>query len=187
MDLQNKSEIIVSAQAEKGGKGNEGISFTTHYKFEAFDKDGNPLWTEEVDNLVVDVGLDEALDKIFKASGYTAAWHVGLTDGTPTPAAGNTMSSHSGWAEVVAYSEAVREVLTLGTVSSQSVDNSASKASFSINANNTTIGGGFITTDNTKSGTSGILYGVSALVAGNKILDSGDSLNITITLTASAS
>ncbi|GAG46997.1 unnamed protein product, partial [marine sediment metagenome] len=36
----------------------------------------------------------------------------GLTDGTPTPAAGDTMASHGGWTEVVAYDEGVRQTLT---------------------------------------------------------------------------
>ena len=109
-----------------------------------------------------------------------------LTDGTPTIAAGDTMASHVGWAEVVAYSEGTRPALTLGTVASQSVDNSASKASFSINANSTTIGGAAVTTNGTKSGTTGTLYGAAAFTGGDKSTDSGDSLNVTITLTAAS-
>ncbi len=139
-------------------------------------------WWEH--NIVVDVGLDDILDKYFKGSTYTASFFVMLTDGTPTVAAGDTMASHAGWVEVVAYTEATREALVLGTVSGQSVDNSASKASFAINADTTTIGGGAVTTNNTKSGTTGILYGAAAFTAGDKLLDNGDTLNVTVTLTA---
>ena len=142
-------------------------------------------WTME--NIVVNTGLDDLLDKRFKASTYTSADYVGLTDGTPTVAAGDTMSSHAGWSEVTAYSEGTREALTLGSISSASVDNSASKASFSISSDSTTIGGAFITTDNTKGGTSGILYGAGAFTAGDKGLDNGDTLNVTVTLTTAAS
>ncbi len=74
-----------------------------------------------------------------------------------------------------------------GAVASQSVDNSGSKASYSINANSTTIGGAFISTDDTKSGTTGILYGGGAFTAGDKSLDDGDTLNVTVTASASAS
>lgn len=156
------------------------------YSFECRDKDGNLKWTDHIDNLVVNVGLDDLLDKYFKGSTYTAAFFVGITDGTPTPAAGDTMSSHAGWAEVTAYDEATRQSLTLGSVSGQSVDNSASRARFTISANGTTVGGAFITTNSTKGGTTGTLYSIGAFSAGDKVLDDGDTLDVTITLTAAA-
>jgi len=162
------------------------ITFENHYHVECIGPDGKVKWTTEFDNLVTNAGLDDNLDKYLKGSAYTAAFYVGLTDGTPTVAAGDTMSSHAGWAEVTAYDEATREALTLGTVSSQSVDNSASKASFSINTNSTTIGGAFIVTDNTKGGTTGTLYGVGAFTGGDKSADDGDTLNVTVTCTAAA-
>lgn len=147
---------------------------------------GEIKWTDSFHNLVVNVGLDDSLDKHLKGSAYTAAWYVGLTDATPTVAAADTMASHAGWTEDQTYSEGVRQTLTLGTVSGQSVDNSASKASYSINGT-TTIGGAFVTTDNTKGGTSGILYGAGAFTGGNRAVDNGDTLNVTVTLTAAAS
>ena len=157
-----------------------------HYVVECFDRDGNRKWVEEFDNIVVNVGLDDLLDKYLKGSSYTASFFVGLTDGTPTAAAADTMSSHAGWAEVTAYDEATRETLTLGTVASQSVDNSASKASFTISTNSTTVGGAFVTTNNTKGGTSGTLYGIGAFTGGDKSVDDGDTLNVTVTLTTAA-
>lgn len=162
------------------------VSFENHYFVECIGPDGKVKWTDEFDNLVTNVGLDDNLDKYLKGSTYTAAFYVGLTDGTPTPAAGDTMSSHAGWAEVTAYSEATRETLTLGSVSSQSVDNSASKASFSINSDSTTVGGAFIVTNSTKGGTTGVLYGVGAFTGGDKSADNGDTLNVTVTCTAAA-
>ncbi len=159
---------------------------SVHYHVECFGKDGKLKWEDRFHNLVVDEGLDDSLDKHLKGSGYTAAFYVGLTDGTPTPAAGDDMTTHAGWAEAVPYSEATREVLTLGSVSGQSVDNSASKASFSINAGDT-VGGAFVSTDNTKSGTSGILYGIGAFTGGDRIVANNDTLNVTVTLTAAAS
>ena len=89
--------------------------------------------------------------------------------------------------EFVSYDEVNRQALTLGTVSAQSVDNSANKAAFTISADASSIGGAFICTDNTKSGTSGILYGIGAFDGGNKAADDDDTLNVTATLSASAS
>ena len=105
-----------------------GAKASTLYKFECFDKNGNLKWVEENHNLVVNVGLNDILDKYFKGALLTQLVHfVGLTDGTPTIAAGDTMASHVGWVEVADYDEATRQTLTLGAVASQSVDNSASK------------------------------------------------------------
>lgn len=163
------------------------IALADHFEVECFDRHGNLKWRDTIDNLVVNIGLDDVLDKYLKGSTYSAAHFVGLTDSTPTPAASDTMASHTGWAEVVAYAEADRQTATWGTVSSQSVDNSASKAVFTINADATVIGGCFICTDPAKSGTSGTLYGIGAFTAGDKTLDASDVLNVTVTANASAS
>lgn len=162
------------------------VAMENYYHIECFDADGELKWEERITNIVVNVGLNDLLDKYFKGSTYTASFFVGLTDGTPTTAAADTMASHAGWAEVTAYTEGVRQTLTLGTVASQSVDNSASKAVFSINTNATTVGGAFVTTDSTKSGTTGTLYGVGAFSGGDKSVDNGDTLNVTVTLTAAS-
>lgn len=162
-------------------------NFGDLFLVECFDKDGNLKWEDTIKNLVVNEGLDDALDKYFKGSTYTAAHYVGLADGTPTFAAADTLASHAGWVEVTAYDEAVRQTLTLGAVSGQSVDNSASKAVFTVSADNTTIGGAFIATNNTKGGSTGTLYGGGAFTAGDKTIDDGDVLNVTVTASAAAS
>lgn len=172
------------AEVEKGGKAVHGIGFSTHYKIECFGADGTEKWVEEFDNLVVDAGLDDNLDKYFKGSAYTAGFFVGLTDATPTIDATDVMSSHVGWVTVTPYSDATDPGLSLGTVTSQSVDNSASKAVFNINATET-VGGAFVKDSATKGVATGLLYGVGAFAA-NKAVTSGDTLNVTITLTAAA-
>lgn len=162
-----------------------GVLRGTHYRVDCFGADGVLKWTEEFDNLVVNTGLDDSLDKHLKGSSYTAAWYVGLTASSPTFAAGDTMSSHAGWTEDQNYSESVRQTLTLGTVSAGSVNNSASKATFSMNAT-ATIGGAFVTTSNTKGGTTGTLYGGGAFSGGNRAVVNGDTLQVTVTATAAA-
>ncbi len=186
MDMESRGEIGTGGQAAaRASLDIGGPTFVNTYRFEAHDKDGNLLWVEEVHNLVTTEGKNDVLSKYFKGSSYTAAWYVGITGATPTFAAGDVMNSHSGWTEVVAYSESVRQTLTLGTPSSGSVDNSASKATFTINADGTAIGGGFITSNSTKSGTTGTLYGGAAFTGGNKTLGNTDTLTVTVTLTQS--
>jgi len=154
---------------------------------ECRDKNGNLKWVDTIKNLVVTEGLNDVLDKYFKGSSYTAAHYMGLTDGTPDFQPGDTMSSHSGWTEVTAYDETARPSVTWGTVSGGSVDNSSNKATFTINADSTTIGGLFLSTNSTKGGTSGTLYGGGAFTGGDKTLSNGDSLSAQVTATASAS
>jgi hypothetical protein len=163
-----------------------GKKLENYYTIECYDKYGNLKWVDTITNLVTTAGLNDSLDKHLKGSSYTAAWYVGLTDGTPTAAAGDTSSSHAGWTEVVAYDEAARPALTLGSVSAGSVNNSASKAQFTVSTNSTTIGGCFTISVNTKGGTTGVLYGVGAFSAGDKVLDDDDVLNVTVTCTAAA-
>lgn len=158
-----------------------GSALTDSHKAVLFSQ---PLWVEECPNLVVMAGLTDSLDKHLKGSGYTATWYVGLTSGTPTFAEGNTMASHSGWVEVIPYAGA-RPTLTLGTVVSGSVDNSASKAAYTINAT-MVVGGAFMVTLPTAGQTSGTLYGGAAFTGGNRSVASGDTLNVTITATATA-
>ena len=183
--IEVDSGVVAQSVLPIGVKG-----LKTHYKIEAFrpGKDGKlfPLWTEEFDNLVVDVGLNDSLDKHLKGSGYTAAWYVGLTDADPSFAAGDTMDgAHAGWSELTDYDEVVRPTLVLGAVAAGSVDNSASKAVFTIDAT-ATFGGAFVVDEDTPGGTTGILYGGGVFTQNRALIDN-DVLNVTVTCTATAS
>lgn len=131
-------------------------------------------------NILTDEGVDHILDQLFQTT--SLSHYVGLTDGTPTVAAGDTMSSHAGWAEVTNYDEAARPGYTAGAAASGSVDNSGSVAQVTINAT-VTVGGAFLVTDNTKGGTTGVLLAVVAFDGGDESLTSGQVLEITYTVT----
>ncbi len=139
--------------------------------------DGSIRWVEEFPNTVVNVGLEFALDVLFDSSvAKTAVWFVGPTDGTPTVAAADTMASHAGWVETTAYSETVRQVF-VDVRSTRTVSNTASKATFSINAS-TTIGGAFIASTSTKKTTSGTLLCAAAFTGGDRSVAASDTLEI---------
>ena len=151
------------------------------YRVECRRKDGSLRWADHFNNLVVNEGLQDILDKIFvTGASYTAAHFVGLTDASPTIAAGDTMASHAGWVELTDYDEATRETYTLATASAGSANNSASPAVFNIDST-ITIGGAFLTTDNTKGDTSGILVGVGAFAA-DRVAESGDIVTVETTV-----
>jgi hypothetical protein len=176
----------VVARANAGAALTAPARFSVTWSVECVAPNGALKWADLIEsNLVVDVGLNDILDKYFKGATYTAAHFVGLTSGTPTIAAGDTMSSHAGWTDQVPYSNATRPSFTPGTVASKSVDNSASKAVFNCNATGT-VGGAFLTTNSTKSGTTGTLVSAGAFTGGNKTVANGDTLNVQVTYTASS-
>lgn len=152
------------------------------FTVQCFDSEGNLKWSEERHNLVVNVGLKDMNDKYFLGSAYTAEWYIGLYGAAATndPAAGDTMASHAGWTEVTDYSEATRPAATFGaatTADPSVITNSSSVAVFSINGT-TTVGGAFLTSDDTKGGTTGVLFSASDFAApGDRAVVSGDVIN----------
>ena len=171
---------------QHGGLAN-GVSAKGVYKVQCHDKDGNLKWEAEAPNLVVNGGLQDMNAKYFTGSAYTATWYLGLygSGSTNNPAAGDTMSSHAGWTEVTAYSQSTRPACTFGTPTTANpsvATNSASAATFSMNAT-TTVGGAFLTSNNTKSGTTGTLYSAADFSSpGDRSVVSGDTLSVTYTL-----
>jgi len=155
------------------------------------DADGNIKWTETIDNLVVNVGLQDMNTQYFTGSSYTAAWYLGLYGAAASnnPAASDTMSSHAGWTEVTAYSQSTRPTCSFGTASTANpsvISNSGSPATFSINGT-TTVGGAFLTSDNTKGGTTGTLFSASDFTSpGDRSVVSGDTLTVTYTFSLTA-
>ena len=153
--------------------------------------DGQVKWEENLKNLVVNVGLKDMNDKYFTGASYTAAWYIGLYGAAASnnPAAGDTAASHAGWTEVVPYSNATRPAATFAaatTADPSVITNSASPASFSINAT-ATVGGAFLISDNTKSGSTGVLFSASDFAApGDRSVASGDTLAVTYTFSLDA-
>lgn len=157
------------------------------YTIQCLDAQGNLKWEAKSKNLVVNGGLQDMNAKYFTGSAYTATWYIGLYGAAASnnPAATDTMASHAGWTEIVPYGNATRPACTFGTPTTANpsvATNSASPASFTINAT-ATVGGAFLTSNNTKSGTTGILYSAADFGSpGDRSIANGDVLNVTYTL-----
>jgi hypothetical protein len=182
-----KSQDVATSSLIAGGSAADSASAKGVYKIQCHDAQGNLKWEADAPNLVVNGGLQDMNAKYFTGSAYTAAWYLGLygAGASNTPAAGDTMSSHAGWTEVTDYSQATRPACTFGTPTTANpsvATNSASPATFSINGT-TVVGGAFLTSDNTKSGTTGTLYSAADFSApGDRSVVSGDTLSVTYTL-----
>jgi len=161
------------------------------FSIECRDAEGNLKWSEALHNLVVNEGLQDMNTKYFSGSAYTATWFIGLygAGASNTPNASDTAASHAGWTEVVPYSNATRPACTFGTATTADpsiITNTASPAAFNINTT-ATVGGAFLISNNTKSGTTGILFSASDFAApGDRVVASGDTLNVTYTFSLDA-
>lgn len=188
--LQAQSQMTTSAGVTANSQETNGLMIDQHYQVWAYDKDGNLKWYDEFHNLVPTVGLNYYLDCSLVSGCTSPALYVGIVTGPgsgTTYAAGDTMSSHAGWSEDTTYSEGTRQTWTPnGAAAAGSVSNSSSKAQFSINGS-ATIAGAFMSTDNTKSGSSGTLVGAGDFTGGDRSVVSGDTLNIQITASISSS
>lgn len=191
LDSKAKAGDLLGVSVAQQSGSQEGIKGGGVFTVQCHDKDGNLKWEAKSPNLVVNVGLKEMNDKFFTGSAYTAAWHLGLygAGSTNNPAATDTMASHPGWVEVTAYSQATRPAVAFGAATNADpsvISNSASPAVFSINGT-TTVGGAFLTSNNSKGGTTGILFSASDFTApGDRSVVSGDTLNVTYSFSLDA-
>ena len=190
MEQAKTNDVVASGLIARPGS-EEAARAMGKYFFECYDKDGNLKWTAESKNLVVNVGLQYmAGTSLDGATARITSWYIGLygAGASNTPAASDTMSSHAGWTENTTYSNATRPAATFAaatTANPSVVTNTASKASFSINGT-TTIGGAFLTSDNTKSGTTGTLFSASDFTGGDRSVVNGDTLQVTYQFSLSA-
>lgn len=179
---KTKAADMVTAGVGKNGGAEEMVTTGGVFYVTCRDADGNLKWEDEFHNLVVNVGLQDINNKYFTGTTYTAAWYIGLVNATATYAAGDTAALHGGWTENTSYSQAARPTLSFGasTLANPSVI-TASAATFSMNAT-ATIGGAFVISNSTKGGTTGILFSEGNFVGGSKTVASGDTLNVTYSL-----
>jgi hypothetical protein len=159
------------------------------YHVQCLDKDGNLKWEDSMHNLVVNEGLQNMNTEYFKGSSYTAAFYLGLVTGPGSGtayAATDTLASHAGWTEFTNYSGA-RKAVSFGSATSAdpSVITTAAAVSFTISGLGGTVAGAFLCT--VSSGTSGVLFSEADFQSpGDRVVVSGDTLNVTYTFSLDA-
>jgi hypothetical protein len=190
MEYAKTNDIVASGLIARPGS-EEAARAMGKFTFECYDKDGNLKWSDEVKNLVVNVGLQYmAGTSLDGATSRITTWYIGLygAGASNTPAASDTASSHAGWTENTTYSNSTRPTATFAaatTANPSVVTNSASKATFNINGT-TTVGGAFLISDSTKGGTTGTLFSASDFTGGDRAVVNGDTLQVTYTFSLSA-
>lgn len=161
----------------------EAVDIRGRYEVEFFDKSGALVWREEVKNLVTTVGKNNLLDNHLSGSAYTAAWYLGLVSGASSPTfnAADTAASHSGWTEFTSYDESNRPAPAFNAASGGSKD--TTQTEFTINADGT-VAGCFLIGNNTKGGTTGVLFSCGAFTGGDQPVTDGGTLRVTYTAQA---
>jgi hypothetical protein len=148
-------------------------------------RDGKLLGKYKIPNGITNVGKNKILNDMFNDGVQVAnnSWFLGIIDnsGFTAVAATDTMSSHAGWNEFTTYSEANRVAWGSNNAASQSTSNST-PSTFNITGS-ATLQGIFVTTINTKSGTTGTLWS-TALFSATVPVSNGDQLKVTYTVSA---
>lgn len=159
------------------------------FHIQCLDKDGNLKWETSEHNLVVNEGLAYMNDTFFSGSSYTKSLYLGLITGPGSGtaySATDTLASHAGWTEYTDYSGA-RKAVTMGSATSAdpSVIATASAVGFTISGSGGTVAGAFLCT--VSSGTSGVLFSEADFQSpGDRVVVSGDTLNVTYTFSLDA-
>ena len=146
------------------------------------DKNGNPRWEEVNHNVVTTAGKTDMLQQYFLGSSYVASWYCGLKN-AGTAVVGDTMASHAGWTENITYSQPARPTVVFAAASAASINNSASRAAFSMTGT-TTVAGCFMCNNSTISGTSGVLYNAIDFAQARNVLN-GDTITVQLTISQS--
>lgn len=183
-DLFRFFDFARARRERRGTVNQDGLHFHGTFYVECYDKHGNLKWRDTAKNLIVNEGLDYALDVALSGAATTSPWYLGLFESNPTIAGGDTMLALGG-TESTAYDEATRPQWGEGGASSQSITN-ATAEDFTMNASKT-IYGLFLTSDNTKGDTAGTLWAEATFSGGSQAVTSGDVLKVTYTVNAAGS
>jgi hypothetical protein len=154
---------------------------------ECIKPDGSLRWAAWAKNGVTNAGLDSMNNIYFRGVTPITTWYLGLVDnaGFSSFQPADTMGSHGTWAEAAYISNSVRPTWAPGASSGQTVVNS-SPIAFNINANSKTVKGLFLTSDNTISGTAGLLWATAAFSGGTQACNSGDTLQATYSVSGAS-
>jgi hypothetical protein len=157
------------------------------YEFACYDKDGKLKWKDTIENIVCTVGKNLALDTFLAGSSYTVTGpYMGLISSTSytAVAAGDTMSSHSGWLEAGgANAPTYTGNRKTAAWSAASAGSKALSAALSYAITGTgTVKGAFMVFGsgavNTKDDTNGVLWSAGTFTTGDKAVLNGDTLNV---------
>lgn len=148
-------------------------------------REGRVIDEWEDTNLVVNEGLNAALNVLLNAGAGYSAWYLGIFSGNYTPVATDgaaVIAANSG--ECSSYTSATRPQWNQAAPSSQSITNSANQASFTFNAS-VTVYGGFLISSAVIGGTGGTMFSAARFSTAKNVVNL-DQMLLTYTLSAAS-
>ena len=194
IDKFGMGDSVDASVTRNAGSGEE-FGLNGVYTFTCYDQDGNVKWVDGFENLTTNEGRADLLDSYFANTGGGAVV-MGLMTNNAVPASipayTDTQASHPGWFEAGATNaptySGTRKTPTFSsaTNANPSVLSTSSAVVFSMTGSGTVTGafiniGGSATIDST----TGTLFSAGNFTAGSKTVTSGDTINVTYTLSAS--
>jgi len=144
-------------------------------------------WEEHFENVVTDEGLDHILDVVLHGATQITTWYVGIFESDTTPD-GDTTYATPVFTESSAYDEAARVEYEEAASSSQSVTNSANKATFTISDTKTIYGAALFGGGTNATAIGDTTSGGTILCAGqfssSRAVVDDDVINVTYTIGA---
>ena len=180
---------IMDATVARSAGSIEQVGLDGVYVAECYDASGNLKWSDTIENLTTNVGRASLNDAYL---GNTAAGAVVMgLKGTGTAAYADTQASHAGWLEVGATNaptySGTRKTPTFSasTTANPAVKSTSAAVVFTMTGSGTVAGafinvGGSSTIDNT----TGVLFSAGDFTAGSKTVTSGDTINVSYSLSA---
>lgn len=178
--FRDKASVTVDRHRGLGAA----LTIGGYFTVQCIGPDGEEKWCEDAPNIWTNESLNDVLDVYIKADAAAADNFFGLINNTtPTLAAGDTLASHT-WNEDTTWTGTpTRKTAVFSAASSQSIDNAASVAAFAMTGT-VVLFGAFLAT--VATGSSGVIICEGGF-ASTQAVDSGDTVNVTYTVTAADS
>jgi hypothetical protein len=180
---------FVDATVTRNAGSTEQVNVDGVYTATCYDAQGNEKWSDVIQNLTTNVGR-ASLNDAYLGNTAAGAIVMGLK-GTGTAAYGDTQASHATWNEVgganaPTYSGTRKTpAFSASTTANPAVKATSAAVVFTMTGSGTVAGafinvGGSSTIDNT----TGVLFSAGDFTAGSKTVTSGDTINVSYTLSA---
>jgi len=180
---------LVDATVTRNAGSIEQVNVDGVYTAECYDAVGNLKWSDVIENLTTNVGRASLNDAYL---GNTAAGAVVMgLKGTGTAAYADTQASHATWLEVggtnaPTYSGTRKSpAFSASTSANPAVKTTSAAVVFTMTGSGT-VAGAFINVGGSSAidNTTGVLFSAGDFTAGSKTVTSGDTINVTYTLSA---
>lgn len=137
---------------------------------------------EYVNNTVMNTWLNAVLERTYRTEQASPVFYFIPIDlsGFSAISGADTLASHAGWAESTDYDEATRQQWSPAAASAQAITNAASVATITATSGFTCHGLALVAENSTKGNTASGTLCSAGVLAADKVLAAGETLDMTI-------